>query len=192
MVKVNTLYDFTWKSLDIFLFGALLVFVALFMSLFFKKRWVLIGAVLLVLFGTVFLINYMKITTFPELVSDRLHKDSTVESITVTVNDLSGRYPERSAQVTLEDEALIGGILKDFSKMELKRDEDARGGMRKYTVTLFVTNEIEKGQFLTKSIKLDVDEDYLNQYDIIGKSDHLKTIEALTGNEEIDWTYFDG
>lgn len=190
---MNIFFNVLMLFANFLLIAVLIGFLTFFMSLFFKKRSTLIASVIIVIFGTLFIVDQMQYTTFQKLVSDQLNEESIVESISITINDVSesGGLPVRVARVKIEDEEIIKRILQDFSDMELKRDVDARYTGRDYSVRILTTNEVKENFLETSSISLDLDDYYVNEYEIVNETDHLKTIELLVESDEIDWDYYE-
>ncbi|QKY70702.1 DUF4181 domain-containing protein [Lentibacillus sp. CBA3610] len=140
-----------------------------------------------------FIDDWMKHTTFQDVVSEQLHEETEVNSITIRINDLSERIPQTKARVTIEDKETIGRILEVFSEMELKQD-DGLHEFRKYNVTIETTNQVAEDHFETKGLRVELDENYANisasshgRYEIVSGTNHLQTIEELVESDEIDW-----
>lgn len=136
--------DFLLRFGDLFLIGIAIILLTFFLSLWFKKRSTLFIAVAIVVAGVIFIVVQTKYTTFQDLVSDQFNEESTVQDISITVNDPSGRIPERKAGVTLEDEEIMERILEDFADIELREGKDARPFDRKYRISIRTTNEMEE------------------------------------------------
>lgn len=81
----------------------------------------LIGISVAGMAGIFFIEHQMKYTTFPEVVPVQLNEVTTIRSISITINDLSGSLPDREAKTTIENGKMIEQILDDFSEMELKK-----------------------------------------------------------------------
>jgi len=105
----------------------------------------------------------------------------------INTYDFSGNMPERKASVTIEEEEIIERILEDFSGLELKKDYDIQNIYRDYQIEIVVTNQIKEKHFSTTIIRFDLDKNYVNDYQIVSETNHLKTIEYLVENDEIDW-----
>ncbi|MBP1970240.1 hypothetical protein J2Z83_002358 [Virgibacillus natechei] len=183
---MNTLIDFLLQFGDLFLIGNAIILLTFFLSLLFKKRSTLIVAVAIVVVGTIFIVYQSKYTTFQELVSNQINEENTVRDISITINDLSSDIPERKASVTIGDEEITERILEDFSEVELREDQEARPIDRKYRISIRTTNEIEENVLKTDSFTLSVNDNYIDDYEIISETDHLKTIESLVESEEAD------
>ncbi|MGY0694689.1 DUF4181 domain-containing protein [Virgibacillus sp. FSP13] len=144
-----------------------------------------------------FINNQMKYTTFSKVVSDQLNEETTVRSITIYQNHLSGDIPEREASATIKDNETIDRILEDFSDMELKKVDGFRE-YRKYRIRIVVTNQVAADHYSTESLTVGFDENYLTTsegyhgvYEIVSEIDQMKTIESLVKSGEIDWEYYD-
>ncbi|WP_099157542.1 DUF4181 domain-containing protein [Virgibacillus ndiopensis] len=147
------------------------------------------------IFG-IFLINeQIKYTTFQKIVADQLNEDSTVRSITIYINDLSGTFPDREASTTIKDKEIINHILADLSNLELRK-EDSFQEYWEYSLRIVTTNQVEEDHYSTESFSVHVDRDYISisegdadLYKIVTQSDFLKTIESLVESDEVDWDY---
>ncbi|UTR08987.1 hypothetical protein MM300_13715 [Evansella sp. LMS18] len=176
---MNTFFDTLWVGFPIFLIAVSIIAVTFLLSFFIKNNIALFAVVIILILGTSLIINQMQYTTFQELYSDQLNEDSDIRSISVAVNDLSVRTPETAARTTIEDESLIGDILNDFQKIELRKDNDA--GIRKYTIGVTVNNQVKENFSRTTTIYIEMDDEYLNEYKIVSAKKHLETIESLDG-----------
>ncbi|WP_106497265.1 DUF4181 domain-containing protein [Lentibacillus sp. Marseille-P4043] len=144
-----------------------------------------------------FINDQMKYTTFSEVVSDQLNEETTVRSITIYQNDLTGDIPERKASAAIKDEEMLDRIVEDFSDMELKK-MDGFPEYRKYRVRIVVTNQVATDHYSTESLTVGFNENYLTTsagsngvYEIVDGTDQTKTIESLVKSGEIDWEYYD-
>jgi hypothetical protein len=136
--------------------------------------------------GSTIAINQTKYTTLLKLYSNQLNESSVVESISITVQEPSEYVPKNVRSVTIENKEVIEKILGDFSTIELK-EEDVQHLYRNYYIVIVVTNQIEEDHFSTTSIHLNIDKNYMNNYKIISKTNHLKTIESLVEDGSVDW-----
>lgn len=187
---MSSYINFLYHYFDFALMAIFIGLLALFLSLFFKTKSKLIAAVMVILVAVFFLVNHMQYTTFPKFVSDQLNEKSEIRDMTITINDNSKGYREREASVTIEDEEIIEQILADFEPLKLKRDISHRSSENKFTLSFLVTNETKKHVYNTSSLTLYIDDDYVNNYRILSATNHLKTIEALIENEDIEWQYY--
>ncbi|QOY34981.1 hypothetical protein AWH56_020035 [Anaerobacillus isosaccharinicus] len=187
---MSTFIIFLYHYFDFTLMAIFIVLLALFLSLFVKTKSKLIAAVMVVLVAVFFLVNHMQYTTFPKLVSNQLNEKSQIRDMTITINDNSNGYRDIEASVTIEDEEIIEQILTDFESLKLKRDINHRFREHNFTLSILVTNETKKHVYNTSSQTLYIDDDYINNYRILSATNHLKTIEALIENEEIEWQYY--
>lgn len=184
---MGTLLDLTFQYFYLILFVILIVLVSFILSKFIKKRITLMIVIASLIFGSIFFVYQMKYTTLMELYSEQLNEDSVVKSVSITINEPSENIPERIRSVTIEKEEIIDKILEDFSGIELKKDDDIQHLHRDYQIELVVTNQIKKDHFSTTTIHLNLDKNYVNDYRIISKSNHLITIESLVEDDELDW-----
>jgi hypothetical protein len=187
---MHTFIDILWLYFDFFLIAIAIALLTLLLSLFFKKKNTLIAAVTVVVVGGILLLNQMQYTTFSKLVSEQLNDESEIKNITITINDFSNHFKGRKADVTIEDEAIIEGILNDFETLKLKKEINTRFREHKYDIRILTTNLTKMNYYLTDYLTLSVDDDYINNYHIVGQANHLKTIEALIENEDIEWTFY--
>ncbi len=169
--------------LIIFLIGL----VTIILSLFVKKSITVMILVGVLIVGTVIFIEQSKYTTLFDLYSKQLNKDTVVKSVSISVNDFSEDIPEILKSVTIQDDEIIHEIIEDLSSIKLKRDDNIPQLFRDYRIEFIVTNEIEEKHFETTTIRLDLSENYVNNYKIISKTNHLRTIESLVEDDKIDW-----
>jgi hypothetical protein len=188
---MRTLIDFTFQYFDLFLIGILIVLVTLFISVFIKNRITLVIVMAILIIGILIFLNQTKYTTLLELYSDQLNEDSVVKSISISINEQSGNMSDKIRSVTIEDEEIIERILEDFSNIELKKEDDIQHLYREYHIVIIVTNKIEEDHLKTTTIGMDLDKNYLDNYRIISETNHLKTIESLAGDKDMDWKDLD-
>lgn len=156
---------------------------------FIKRRKALFIITFLIV-ATILIFEWDKYSSFEKHVAKNLNEDTIIESMTIRIYDTSNEdefFPERKAWVTVEDKQIINAVLEDFSGLKLRRDDDARRPVREYEIRMLVTNEVKPDYLVTKSIYFDVDQHYLDNYKILGETEHLKTIKSLEENEEIEW-----
>jgi hypothetical protein len=157
----------------------------LFLKLFIKNRVALLIVLSCLVLGLFLFVDHLKYTTFTDLYEREINEDSEVERITITVNQLSEQNsPEGRETVTIEDQEIIQRILDDFSQIELKKDETARGQFREYDIRFVTTNEVREEQLVTEYVDVGLDQFYLNDYKIISETDHLETIQLLVERKQ--------
>lgn len=183
------MFNFFGYSTSILLLGVLLLIITFTLRLFTEKKSIVIGTNIVVVLAIVGLFYMHQFTNFEKLVSHQLNEDTVVRHITIDVNDPNERYRDRVATLTVEDEDTIEQILTDLSKLELKRDPDSRTFVRKFHVRILTTYE-EETHLVTRYLGLDLDENYLNEYEIISDTDHLQTIKTLWESDELEWRTF--
>ncbi|WP_164670117.1 hypothetical protein [Virgibacillus doumboii] len=171
------------------IFGIILLMLLL--SAFIKKRTTLIIVTVSIIFGTIFLVDQMKYTTFTELYSDEINDDSILEKATLTVYERADdHFPKRKAELEIEDKEIMEDLFQDFSKLELKKDENLDDPFRIYSIRFVSTNKIKENTYESEFVTLDLNSNYLENYEIVSDTDHLKTIGSLVENEELDWKYY--
>lgn len=180
------LWQFSYYFLIIILIGL----VAFGVSLYTKKWRTLIIVMVVLIIGTVIFVNQLKYTTFSDLYSNQLNDDTIVESISINIYDLD-YIPERKASVEILDEEIIEQILVDLSGLKLKRDYNIQNYGREYEVEIVVTNQVDERNLSKTTISLDMNENYVNEYQVISVTNHLRTIESLVESDEIEWRYYD-
>ncbi len=156
---------------------------------FIKKRKALFIITFLII-GTFLIFEWDKYSSFEKHVAKNLHEGTIIENMNIQIYETSKEdeyFPERKAWVTIKDKQIINAVLEDFSDLKLKRDDDSRRQVREYDIKILVTNKVKPDLLVTKSIHFEVDQDYLDNYRILGKTEHLKTIKSLEKNEEIEW-----
>ncbi|MCL7749592.1 hypothetical protein [Halalkalibacter alkaliphilus] len=176
---MNIFFDVSWQLFHFLLIGILIIGVTVMLRYFIKNKFVLLGVMVTLILGTIFVIDQTKYTTFKELFSEHLNEENEVRSISIAVNDLSGDRPETVARTTIDDDSLINDILKDFEEIKLKKDEDVRFLSRRYTIGITANKEIRENFSKTTTKYIEIDDKYLDEYRIITNANHLKTIESL-------------
>jgi hypothetical protein len=136
--------------------------------------------------GSALAINQTKYTNLIKVYSNQLNESSVVESISITVQEPSEYVPKNVRSVTIQNKEVIEKILEEFSRIELK-EENIQHLYRSYYIVIVVTNQIEKDHFSTTSIHLNIDKNYMNNYKINSKTNHLKTIKSLVEDASVDW-----
>jgi hypothetical protein len=136
--------------------------------------------------GSAIAINQTKYTNLIKVYSNQLNESSVVESISITVQEPTEYVPKNVRSVTIQNKEVIEKILEEFSSVELK-EENIQHLYRSYYIVIVVTNQIEKGHFSTTSIHLNIDKNYMNNYKIISKTNHLKTIKSLVEDDSVAW-----
>jgi hypothetical protein len=74
---------------------------------------------------------------------------------------------------------MIEQIIDDFSEIKLKKDDDIQHRVRDYHIDIVVTNQIKEDHFSTTTVRLDLDNNFVNDYKIVSKKERLKTIKSL-------------
>ncbi|MGD6966051.1 hypothetical protein ACQCVP_06450 [Rossellomorea vietnamensis] len=177
-------FDFTLQYFHLFLIAVLIAIVTLVMSKFIKRKRTLFMVMTVLVIGVFFAVQQSKYTSFPELYNKILKEDSVIEEINIRVYDPSNDSLEPSASKVIEDQDTIEGLMNDFSKIELKKEDGTAREFYQYHVGIIVTNQAGEDRFSTKVINIKLDQDYLNDYKVISSTNHLKTLEALFSGED--------
>jgi hypothetical protein len=186
-----TFLDFTFQYVHVFLSVILIGLVTLILSLFIKKRRTLIVVMVVLIISSLIVVNQMKYTTLAEHYSEQLNEDTVVESISITIMEAPWDMPRESRSILIEQKDIINQILEDISNIELKKDDDIQLLDGKFQVKMIVTNQISEDHFKTTTIHLDLDENFVNDFRIISKTNHLKTIASLFDEDIINKTDVD-
>ncbi|MCT8137823.1 hypothetical protein H1D32_08675 [Anaerobacillus sp. CMMVII] len=182
---VNFLYlyiDFSLVAIFVTI-SALVLGIGIKMKSKFFKRMVFVFLIIFLV------VNHLQFTTFEKFAAKKINEETDIKEVTITIRDTSGDFPERKASVTLKDEETIYQILSDFEAMKLKRlvIGERRTSFQEFEISFLTTNLMDLNYYLTDSFTLYVDDEYLNNYRILGETNHLRTIEELIENEEIGW-----
>ncbi|OIJ15574.1 hypothetical protein BKP35_00840 [Anaerobacillus arseniciselenatis] len=183
--------EFFLRYIDYELFSILIFILMILWSIFLIvkiKSLVIVMVVITVIF---LFVNHMQYTTFPKLVSDQLNEEAVIKELTLNINEYPDGLRERVASVTIEDEEIVASILKDLQPLKLKRDVSRTFKEFNYDISILVTNQTDKGDYLTNHLYLGIAENYVNGYLILNQTNHLKTIKSLLENEEVEWIYYD-
>ncbi|MGF2615006.1 hypothetical protein FZC84_09160 [Rossellomorea vietnamensis] len=181
---VEWFMDFTLQYFDVFLIAVLIVLTTLVLSIFIKRKRILIMAIALLVLGASLTVQQSKYTTFLELYDKTLKEESVIEAINIRVYDPSNDFLEPKASKSIEDQDTIESIIDDLSKIDLKKEEGMSRDSYKYHVEIIVKNQAEEDRFLTRVIDIKLDENALNDYKIISSTNHLKTLKAIFAGED--------
>jgi hypothetical protein len=163
------------------------IFLIFFLSLFIKKKPPLFIVTICLVLGTIYLADQMKYTTFTKLYSKQINEGSVLESVTITVNELIDGIPKGKMQTTIKDEEVIEQIIGDLSELELKKEDHPDDIFLKYEVRFVSTNKIKEDTYQSEFVGVDLDDNYLNNYEIVSDTNHLKAIESIVENKEYEW-----
>jgi hypothetical protein len=128
--------------------------------------------------------NQLQYTTFSKLYAKQLDEQTVVNSVSIYLLDDEGL---RTKRLVLEEQHLFEPILEDFSAVELKEADASPRYVLDYQIEIVVTNQLKDDHFSTSVIRFEVDEDYLDDYQIISETNHLQTIDSLVFNGQMDW-----
>ncbi|MFD2046449.1 hypothetical protein ACFSTA_19075 [Ornithinibacillus salinisoli] len=128
-----------------------------------------------------------------EQVVKQINEETLIEGIAVSTHfdneiDMKTKY-------RIEDKEIVSSILNGFTHMELKRTKVNMNNLD-YGMQVTTTN-MDAGK-RTQSFNLTFNDNYLTivdfsgvrSYKIVNESEHLKVIESLRKNEDIDWVKF--
>ncbi len=121
----------------------------------------------------------MKYTSFKEVILNTVNKDDVV---TIDIE----RHSD-NAKISIEDQAIVEKLLKEFSSMELKKTNDSMPKIGDYAVRIFVNGTGTRGmQFIKDSNYIWIHNDKKGEvYNIVNEISPLKIIEG----ENFDWKY---
>ncbi len=189
--SIPSYLEFFLRYIDYELFSILIFILMILWSIFLivkRKSLVIVMVVITVIF---LFVNHMQYTTFPKLVSDQLNEETVIKELTLNIHEYPDGLRERVASVTIEDEEIIARFLKDLEPLKLKRDVSRTIREYQYGVSILVTNQTDRGDYLTSRLSISLSENYVNNYFILNQTNHLKTIKSLIENEEGEWKYYD-
>lgn len=172
--------------------GSLLaVLVAFIISRFIQDRMKVIVITFVIIVGLVIFVNVLanilSYTSFTQYVSEHINEETTINNVSITVNDIDDRGKKLDyTSITIEDREIIENLLQDFSEVKLKKDFYRSHWGEKYRVDFFVTNPASDGNYvITNSFSFSVDENYLNNLKIMNSTNHLNTIEEIVRDEDL-------
>lgn len=188
---MNTVLDFGWQYFDLFLIGILITIITVIISVVFKKKITVFLVVSVVFIGAFYLIDQQRVTSFPTLASHQITEETMIRSITITAYEDPEDVRSGRSIAKIDDEDIIEQLLYDFSNIDLREDRGASSSRfyRKYNISILTTNPISEDHLKTTTFSFNLDDTHLDQYRITSETNHLKTIEALIDNEEIEWEY---
>ncbi|CEG28836.1 hypothetical protein [Bacillus sp. B-jedd] len=172
---MELLIDFALRYFMIILLCVLIGLVTLVASIFVKKRVALINTVGCLAIVVAILLSLTQYTSFAELYSKQLNEKTDVQSVVIHVGDRES--------ITVENKNEIDLILADLSDVNLKKDPKVKPFDMDYYLEMIVRNQIGEKHFSTEKVYIDLDENHINSYRVLGKRNHLKTIESLVKGE---------
>ena len=172
---MEILIDFAMRYFMVILLCVLIGLVTLVASIFIKKRVALINTVGCLGIVMAILLSLTQYTSFAELYSKQLNEKSDVQSVLIRVGDRQS--------ITVENKNEIDSILADLAGVKLKKDPKVKPFDMDYYLELIVRNQIGEKHFSTEKVYIDLDENHINSYKVLGKTNHLKTIESLVKGE---------
>lgn len=178
---MSSIFDFVWETYHFVLLGILLIVFFSLLSVFIKNKKVLVILIIAIVLGTMFVIHQSRNTTFHELFPESLNKKSDIMEISIEVNDLTGKNLEPMERITIETESTINEIMEDLKIIEVRKTENASVEKR-FTLYITVRNKVSEDHLSTTTVQIDIDEAYLNEYEIISEGDHLRKIKSVLGN----------
>ncbi len=171
--------------MDIMVIISAVITVTAILRLFFKKKITAFAIAAFLVIGTAYIIDRSHYTTFIDLYSDHLNKDSVIRSITVSTAYLPDeRRFDPEEDIEIEEEKIMNEIIQAFSELELKKDRDHHYIENPdYRVRITTTNEEEEGLLRTESFYFNLNDKYLNNYKVVNDSNHIEMLAALVENE---------
>ncbi|MBU9719935.1 MULTISPECIES: hypothetical protein [Bacillaceae] len=163
------------EVLDLLLLVSILTFILRF---FIKKKSVLF----IIMFTFTLIIGLLwhnsLFKTFDDI-APTLHDEEMIRDVRITVNEGHDDIFYSDATFVLTEEEEVERLLEDLSEIELKKlDHFDYGFDRDYKVDINVI--VDRGNVRRlEQIDLYIDDEYLNNYEIISNTNHLKTIEEL-------------
>jgi hypothetical protein len=185
---IVTIFDVSWQVFNLFLFVILITFLVVSLRLVVKKKISFKVATVIVTIGVLLIIEFMKYTTFEKIYIHQLNEESIVENITI-VEFTDDHFPERYAHATIRDEEIIDDIIEDLTSMRLKKDTGEHSFLRDYYIRILTTNMTKDNYLLTDSFSFTLDDQHINDFEIVSDTNHLKTIEELVEDEDVDWIF---
>lgn len=172
---MEILIDFAMRYFMVILLCVLIGLVTLVASIFIKKRVALINTVGCLAMAVAILLSLTQYTSFAELYSKQLNEKSDVQSVVIRMQD--------GQSITVENKDEIDRILTDLKDVKLKKDPKVQPAYMDYYLEMVVRNQIASKHYSTEKVYVDLDEDHINSYKVLGKTNHLKTIERLVKGE---------
>jgi len=168
-----------------------IVLLTVLLSLFIKKKWVVFVVMISLILAGFFIMERSKYTTYD--FSDNLGEESKIERLTIRVkeNPEEGFPGSPVNKVEIKDQQMIERITDDLKSLKLKEEEHPDLFKRKYELEFVVTNKVEEEVYETEFVKLYLDENHLNGYEIISDSNHLETLKSLEENKDLEWEELD-
>lgn len=158
-----------------------------------KKIIGLLVATTLVIVVTLVFNKLFIYKTFEQVVK-QINDETLIESIAVSTH--FDNEIEMKTKYRIDDKEIVSSILNGINQMELKRTKVNMNNLD-YAMQVTTTN-MDAGGEITQSFNLTFNDNYftivdfsgIRSYKIVNESDHLKAIELLKLNEDIDWIKF--
>ncbi|MCL7748439.1 hypothetical protein [Halalkalibacter alkaliphilus] len=184
------IFEVSWQVFNLFLFVILIIILVVALRLVVKKKISFKVATVIVTIGVLFIIEFMKYTTFEKVYIHQLNEESIVENITIELVEFTDdHFPERYAHVTIRDEKIIDEIIEDLTSMRLKKDTGEYNFPRDYFIRILTTNMTKDNYLITDSFSFTLDDQHMNDFEIVNDTNHLKTIEELVEDKDVDWIF---
>lgn len=134
--------------------------------------------------------EWMKYTTFQEIIAEELDEAIEINYVSLGIRDLSGYTPETTARTTIRDEESIETIMHDLSEMELKKANDFYEPST-YRVSISTRRQMAEDHYTSESLTMHMDEDHISigdgRYEIVSETDHLQKIKSLAEDDAVEW-----
>ncbi len=122
------------------------------------------------------LVNHLYFTTFEKVISKKIDDETEIRSLSIDVYENG----DKQASVTIDDQETMERILSDLKKLKVKKnDQDYMMSSRSFHLTFDIRNLTKLNNYLAENYRVSVSEHSVNGYKILGKPDHLKTIDEL-------------
>jgi len=183
---MDLLLDILWKLFPFLLMIIAIIGITALLRIVFKKKLPVNIIIIMLIIGTVYIIDRSHYTTFTDVYSDHLNEESIVRSITVSTNyHPDDRRFDPDSDIEIKDEAKMNELIQAFSELELKKDRDHHLIENpEYRVRITTTHEMEEGLLKTGSFFFDLDELYLDRYQVVNDTNHLQVLDQLVEKEK--------
>ena len=171
-------------------FGAIVIaLLSILLYGFVKKKSTIVITMGILVAGSILLVNLLQYSSFEKYSSKYINEDTIIKNLVIFhFYDNNGNYDSWRKSTTIEDENVIRQIVDDLSTISFKENTPRPSELTGFELVFLVSNKPkDRKVHVTESFIIEVSEDYFNRKKITKSENHLKTLESLVENENIEW-----
>lgn len=162
-----------------FMIYILTIFLFIFLSIFIKKRKLIILIIACIVLGIEFFIYQSQYKTFAELYPQVANENHTVDTITISEYEEVDGYPVVKNEIKVKDQVMIDHIINELADRKYKLETEPKKSFHKYEIEFETKREIKENYY-----KYDYVTTFFTEHEVLSDSEHLKTIKSLIESEE--------